>query len=88
MSLTGSEINHPDKAFDTLFNKVKTLKTSKEYAELGLSETNFKKVQGIIKTVHSVSDLRTLAVSDDIKPDIAKIYHSTITTIANVAQGT
>lgn len=88
MSLTGSEINHPDKAFDTLFNKVKTLKTSKEYAGLGLSETNFKKVQGIIKTVHSVSDLRTLTVSNDIKSDIAKIYHSTITTITNVAQGT
>ena len=44
MSLTGSEINHPDKAFDTLFNTVKNLKTSKEYAELGFSEANFKEV--------------------------------------------
>ena len=44
MSLTGSEINHPNKAFDTLFNTVKNLKTSKEYAELGFPEANFKEV--------------------------------------------
>lgn len=88
MSLTGSEINHPNKAFDTLFNTVKNLKTSKEYAELGFPEANFKEVQKIIQTVHSVSDLRTLEVNDAIKSDIAKIYHSTITTISNVAQGT
>lgn len=88
MSLTGSEINHPNKAFDTLFNTVKNLKTSKEYAELGFPEANFKEVQKIIQTVHSVSDLRTLEVNNAIKSDIAKIYHSTITTIANVAQGT
>jgi len=48
MSLTGSEINHPDKAFNTLFDRVKETETSEEYKLLGLNPRAFDKVKSII----------------------------------------
>ena len=89
MSLTGSEINHPDKAFDTLFNKVKKIKSKEDYANLGFSKNNYEGVKKILDTVNSVAELRTVSSrSAKVKNDIAKIYEDTVTTIANTAQGT
>lgn len=89
MSLTGSEINHPDKAFDTLFNKVKKVKSKEEYADLGFSKQNYDSVKKIIDKANSVADLRTAtSKSSKVQNDINKIYEDTITTIANTAQGT
>ena len=89
MSLTGSEINHPNKAFNTLFDKVKKAKSKEEYANLGFNEQNYEDVKKILDTVSSVAELRTASSRNvKVKNDIAKIYEDTVTTIANTAQGT
>lgn len=89
MSLTGTEINHPNKAFNTLFDKVKKAESEEEYADLGFNKQNYKGVKKILDTVNSVAELRTVSSkSTKVQNDIAKIYEDTVTTIANTAQGT
>ena len=88
MSLTGSEINHPNKAENTLFTEVLKAKTNQDYNDLGLTAKSRAKVQKILKSINSIADLRTLVVEESLQQDINKIYEDTITNIMNVAQGT
>lgn len=88
MSLTGSEINHPNKAYNTLYDQVVKTTNKEDYEKLGLKANNFDKVKQILSTIKSIDDLRTIKVSASIQKDISKIYLETITKIANVAQGT
>lgn len=88
MSLTGSEINHPNKAFDTLFDKVLKVKTKQQYNELGLNGDNKAKIKKVLDSVKTVDDLKNIKVDPTIQKDIDKIYKDSIINIMNVAQGT
>jgi len=63
MSLTGSEINHPNKAFDTLYDKAKDkeIKNEQDLQELlGLdkvSKTHLAEAFKVIKNSDYVGDL-------------------------------
>ena len=88
MSLTGSEINHPDKAFDTLFNKVKKSISDKVTLKIDtgidLNDVEFANFKSIIDNCDDITDL--LPYLDN--PFINQIYDKTITKIINTAQGT
>lgn len=88
MSLTGSEINHPDKAFDTLLSKVKKSISDKVTLKIDtgidLNDVEFANFKSIIDNCDDVTDL--LPYLDN--PLINQIYDKTITKIINTAQGT
>lgn len=88
MSLTGSEINHPDKAFDTFLSKIKNSSsdrvTLKIDTGIDLNDVEFANFKSIIDNCDDVTDL--LPYLDN--PLINQIYDKTITKIINTAQGT
>ena len=98
MSLTGSEINHPNKAFGTSFQTLKN--TSEENAEKVFNETigNFDpdhslKALKIIKELNYEGDLtddfiKNLKTDSITKNILSQIYEQSLLTISNVSQGT
>lgn len=87
MSQTGFETNHPDKAFDTLYN---TMKTANFEVAVNifpeLTEDQFVELQNVLQNSIYVNDL--VNYPEYLEPFIQKIKFKSLTTIANVAQGT
>lgn len=86
MSLTGSEVNHPDKAKGVLFNKVKSTSNFVDFNKitgLGLSSDQYTEVKTILDKCDDVSDLTNYD-----NPIIKQIYDKSIIKIINTAQGT
>ena len=80
MSLTGSELNHPDKSYDTLYSLIKKGKEVKginaETAEL-------------IQNTNSVSDLRTLKGKNRAQQKLIDyVYQESLLKMINTSQGT
>lgn len=91
MSLTGSEINHPDKAKETSYKLAKSLENSVKFftkTKMQLDEQAFQKVKTFLNSTSSVADLRYVEIPSDIASVVNDIYHQSLTMIANVAQGT
>lgn len=87
MSLTGSEINHPDKAKGVFLDKVKKITNHVDLKiETGIELTpeQFVQFKSIIDTCDDVTDL--LPYLGD--PIIDLVYDLSITKIINTAQGT
>lgn len=87
MSLTGSEINHPDKAFGTLFNNAKAAasKSYGDFLEL-IPNVTFEQFQEIKTILDQCDDVLDLEIYDH--PVIKMIYNKSIIKIVNTAQGT
>lgn len=86
MSLTGSEVNHPDKAKGVLFNKVKSTSNFVDFNKitgLGLNNEQYIEVKTILDKCDDVSDLANYD-----NPVIKQIYDKSIIKIINTAQGT
>lgn len=107
MSLTGSEVNHPDKAKKSTYNLTKKLdfkdpKNGPKNVDvlrkaLGLDRlttTEALNIQSFLKkntiTVHDLASQATLdkAKTAGVGTLIDRVYHKTLTDIANTAQGT
>ena len=91
MSLTGSEINHPDKAKQTTYNLVKSCDNSEEFfkkAKIQVNENTFQQAKEFLNTTNSVADLKYTTIPANISSFINNVYHQSMTMIANVAQGT
>ena len=91
MSLTGSEINHPDKAKQTTYNLVKSCSDADDFfekAKIKVSEDTFQQTKEFLNTTNSVADLKYTTIPANISSFINNIYHQSMTMIANVAQGT
>jgi acyl carrier protein len=60
MSLTGSEMNHPNKVNDTLFNTVKNINdviTFNIKTNFNISDGEFQQIKSILNNCNSVNDL-------------------------------
>lgn len=91
MSLTGSEINHPDKAKQTTYNLVKSCDNSVDFftkTKMQVDENTFQQAKEFLNTTNSVADLKYTTIPANISSFINDIYHQSMTMIANVAQGT
>lgn len=91
MSLTGSEINHPDKAKQTTYNLVKSCNNSVDFftkTKIQVSENTFQQAKEFLNTTNSVADLKYTTIPANISSFINDVYHQSMTMIANVAQGT
>ncbi len=91
MSLTGSEINHPDKAKQTIYNLVKSCNNSVDFftkTKMQIDENTFQQAKEFLNTTNSVADLKYTTIPANISSFIDDVYHQSMTMIANVAQGT
>lgn len=98
MSLTGSEINHPDKAFDTLLNTIKDPEEVHDFVTFNKvtgehlrSKEEYEQVKAIIDQCDTVSEIRDKAVefaNTPIGSILYRIYDRSIIKIINTAQGT
>ena len=100
LSLSGTEINHPDKAKGTLFNKIASAVSDVKEAADNPIKTNVarKALENILNNnkigfssldnfIEEFSSMR--AINDlDGKPNMQDIYDKTIIEIINTAQGT
>lgn len=100
LSLSGTEINHPDKAKGTLFNKIASAVSDVKEAANNPIKTNVarKALENILNNnkigfssldnfIEEFSSMR--AINDlDEKPNMQDIYDKTIIEIINTAQGT
>ena len=98
MSLTGSEINHPNKAYNTLYNQIKNQKNvnnqiflkslAQELNTPVISELTAKNIKEYLDNTRSIHDIDLDTVPENIKPFIEDIYHKSMESIINTAQGT
>ena len=90
MSLTGSEINHPDKAKGTLYQKVKKTKTIEDLQKLGIkvSKDQFNILQNTLSNTRYVGDIPHTNYPISIAHIMEEIYNDSILMTSNVAQGT
>lgn len=98
MSLTGSEINHPDKAFDTLFNTIKNPEKVHDFVTFNQTtgehlpnKKEYERLKVIIDQCDTVSDLYDVSqtiINDPLKDIINRLYNKSIIKIINTAQGT
>ena len=98
MSLTGSEINHPDKAFETLLNIIKDpekvydfVSFNKITGEQLKNKEEYEILKSIIDQCDTVSEIRDKAleyINTPIGNILQKIYEKSIIKITNVSQGT
>ena len=93
MSLTGSEINHPDKAKDLLFKTARKLDYGdfKKVLNLSLSFDQYQLVQTVLKDCADIYDVRdkvNAATDPVIKQTLQEIYDRSMLKIVNTAQGT
>lgn len=98
MSLTGSEINHPDKAFDTLLNTIKDPKKVHDFVTFNKvtgehlkSKEEYEQLKIIIDQCDTVSEIREqtiLHANTSIGSILQRIYDKSIIKIINTAQGT
>lgn len=80
MSLTGNELNHPDKSRDTLYSLIKNGEEVK-----GIDDNTAE----LIQNTNSVADLRTLKVkSKKSQKLIDWVYQESLLKMINVSQGT
>lgn len=100
LSLSGTEINHPDRANGTLFNKIASAVSDVKEAANNPIKTNVarKALENILNNnkigfssldnfIEEFSSMR--AINDlDEKPNMQDIYDKTIIEIINTAQGT
>lgn len=90
-SLTGSEINHPDKAFGTSYLAAKKCATADDFTNLfkiNISEQKFNQLKSYLDSTNSIADFKYKEQPDTIKNILNIIYEDSLETIANVAQGT
>ena len=86
MSLTGSEINHPPKLKNTLFDIAKKASNwvdFKKETRLDITSQEYAKVSAILNTCDSVGDL----IKYLNNPIINHIYEESIIRLTNAAQG-
>ena len=64
MSLTGSEINHPDKAFGTVFNTVKNIKKVNDFVSFNKvtgeslqTKEQYELINSVLQQCDNVSEL-------------------------------
>ena len=98
MSLTGSEINHPDKAFDTLLNTIKNPKIVRDFVTFNKvtgenlqTKEEYEVLKSIIDQCDTVSEIRDKAIeyaNTPIGSILYRIYDKSIMKIINTAQGT
>lgn len=93
MSLTGSEINHPNKAKGLLLDKAKKAKTVEDFEKLGITISNsvINTLREIINNTSYVGDLLDTIKSlnpGKVADALNTIYSQSLLTITNVAQGT
>ena len=98
MSLTGSEINHPDKAFDTLLNTIKNPKKVRDFVTFNKvtgenlkTKEEYETLKAIIDQCDTVSEIRDKAIefaNTPIGSILHRIYDKSIIKIINTAQGT
>lgn len=98
MSLTGSEINHPDKAFGTVFNTVKNIKKVNDFVSFNKvtgeslqTKEQYELINSVIQQCDNVSELLEKATELANTPTgeiLQRIYDRSILKIINVAQGT
>lgn len=90
MSLTGNECNHPDKARNTLFNKVRNAESAEDVEELNATDAQLKALQQFFdeNKIDNVGKLKDITAPVGLVKLVSKIYHDSINTIANTAQGT
>lgn len=98
MSLTGSEINHPDKAFDTLLNAIKDPEKVHDFVTFNKvtgehlqSKEEYETLKAIIDQCDTVSEIRDKAIefaNTPIGSILYGIYDKSIIKIINTAQGT
>ena len=97
MSLTGSEINHPDKAFNTLFSTLKDSEKVSNYVDfiketgIQINAEEFYIIKAILDSCDTVSDLYQVAQQNQMSTlggILSDIYDRSIIKIINTAQGT
>lgn len=102
MSLTGTEINHPDKAKKTAYNLIKDADLTNDNTvaiirqslnDDNISIYDLSQLQSLLDNTATVSDmysskLRSEADKLGIVDLFDKVYHKTILDITNTAQGT
>lgn len=94
MSLTGSEINHPDKAFDTALTEAKRVNSYGDFidkVEIQLSFNQHQQIKSILDTCDTVSDLYDKAIeygNFDLGQILYQLYDKSMIKIINTAQGT
>lgn len=94
MNLTGSEVNHPDKAFNTPYNKLKkdlseaaeAKEVLEQYAINNNISSDSRTINGAIKILKNSNYIGDLKGSSNAIID--KIYKETMLEIANTAQVT
>lgn len=93
MSLTGSEINHPDKSKKLLFKTVRKL-DYKDFTKVIQTPVTFAQYQLILSDVKDCADIYDLedklnaATDPIIKSALQEIYDKSLLKIVNTAQGT
>lgn len=98
MSLTGSEINHPDKAFGTLLNTIKDPEKVSDFVTFNKvtgeqlkTKEEYEALKSIIDQCDTVSEIREQALlhaNTAIGNLLQRIYEKSIIKIINTAQGT
>jgi hypothetical protein len=98
MSLTGSEINHPDKAFGTLLNTIKDPKKVSDFVTFNKvtgeqlkNKEEYEALKSIIDQCDTVSEIREQALlhaNTPVGSILHRIYEKSIIKIINTAQGT
>lgn len=98
MSLTGSEINHPDKAFETLLNTIKDPKKVHDFVTFNKvtgeqlkTKEEYEALKSIIDQCDTVSEIRDKSLeyaNTPIGSILNRIYEKSIIKIINTAQGT
>lgn len=93
-NLTGNELNHPDKAFDTMYKILRDYNINKEgitkvWEDLGITDiTDAKSIIHILKTT-TLDDLINYSGQNQLINDAIKtIYQESLRLISNTAQGT
>jgi hypothetical protein len=88
--LSGSEINHPDKEYDTTFNKLKSLVSKlNENPNDEDSLSKFKEITGLdYKQDSNVVKILNEGSLNDLKTVLPEVYNDSIISIINTAQGT
>ena len=93
LSLTGSEINHPDKAKGVAFNMVKSAKNFGDFTKVVPFATfeQYQAVNDVLVRCDDVSDLYNFTkntADESVKQILQYIYDKSLVKITNVAQGT
>ena len=89
LSLTGSEINHPDKAFNTLFYQAKKVTSIQDLQKLVKSANLIATEEQYYKAIEELQQAYNITnLVGSSNPILQYIYEKTLRQITNTAQGT